>query len=230
MKLCGLQKMTLLDYPGKVACTVFTGGCDLRCPFCHNALLVTELDEAEEIGEEKLFSLLNKRKGILDGVAVTGGEPLLQPDIIPFLEKIKALGYAVKLDHNGTRPALLKEIIDRKLVDYVAVDVKNCREKYGITAGVPDIALEPFEKTVDLLLSGNVPYEFRTTIVREFHDVEDIGKIGQWITGAENYFLQNFVDSGNLIGENMHPVEKETLLLMKAEAEKYVKNVGIRGV
>ncbi|MBP5225266.1 MAG: anaerobic ribonucleoside-triphosphate reductase activating protein [Lachnospiraceae bacterium] len=230
MRLCGLQKMTLLDYPGKVACTVFTGGCNLRCPFCHNALLVTELDETEEIGEEQLFSLLNKRKGILDGVAVTGGEPLLQPDIIPFLEKIKALGYAVKLDHNGTRPALLKEIMDRKLVDYIAVDVKNCKEKYAETAGVPGLLLKPFEETAELLLSGSVPYEFRTTIVREFHTVEDIGKIGQWIAGAEHYYLQNFVDSGDLIGENLHSVEKETLLLMKEEAEKYVKNVGIRGV
>ena len=230
MKICGLQKMTLLDFPGKVACTVFTGGCNLRCPFCHNALLVTELDEAEEIGEEQVFELLQKRKGILDGVAITGGEPLLQKDIVPFIEKIKDMGYAVKLDHNGTRPDLLRELIDRKLVEYVAVDVKNCKEKYGETSGVPGLDLKPIEETVSLLLSGGVPYEFRTTVVSEFHTPEDIGKIGQWIAGADHYFLQNFVDSGELIGENLHAVTPETMQKMKDAAEKYVKNVEIRGL
>ena len=230
VKICGLQKMTLLDFPGKVACTVFTGGCNLRCPFCHNALLVPELDEAEEIGEEQVFDLLRKRKGILDGVAITGGEPLLQAGIVPFIEKIKEMGYAVKLDHNGTRPELLKELIERKLIDYVAVDVKNCKEKYEETTGTPGLRLQPIEETVELLLSGKVPYEFRTTVVEEFHTIEDIGKIGQWIAGAENYFLQNFVDSGELIGENMHAASPETMQKMKEAAEKYVKNVEIRGL
>jgi len=230
MFISGFQKMTLLDYPGKVAATIFTGGCNLRCPFCHNALLVTELDEVEAYPEEEVLDVLQKRVKLLEGVAITGGEPLLQPDIIPFLEKVKAMGYPIKLDHNGTRPEILKEIINRKLVDYVAIDIKNCKERYGETVGVSNFNIKPVEETIDFLLKGSVPYEFRTTIVSEFHGLDEIGKIGQWIQGAERYYLQNFVDSGNLIGENMHSVAREMLFEMKTIAAQYVKLAEIRGI
>ncbi len=230
MKICGFQKLTLLDYPGHVACTLFTGGCNLRCPFCHNALLVTEVADLEEYQEETILSYLKKRQGILDGVAVTGGEPLIQNGLEDFLARVKELGYPVKLDTNGFFPERLQKIVAAGLADYVAVDVKNSKEKYAETVGVPGLDLSPLEETVAYLLSGPVPYEFRTTVVREFHTVEDIGKIGRWIKGAERYFLQNFVDSGNLIGENMSAHPKAVLQEMVKEAEKYVKTVGLRGV
>lgn len=230
MLICGFQKMTLLDFPGHVACTLFTGGCNLRCPFCHNALLVTEVDDVEEYSEDYILSYLKKRQGILDGVAITGGEPLIQKDIREFILKVRALGYPVKLDTNGTRPELLKELVSEGLVDYVAVDIKNSKERYAETAGMPALDLSPIEETVSFLLRGTVPYEFRTTVVREYHTIEDIGKIGQWIQGADRYFLQKFVDSGSLIGENMSEVSKSEMIAMQKEAEKYVKSVAIRGV
>jgi len=230
MFITGFQKMTLLDYPGKVAATIFTGGCNLRCPFCHNALLVTELDDVEAYPEEEVLDILKKRTKLLDGVAITGGEPLLQPDIIPFMEKIKSMGYPIKLDHNGTRPDILKEIIKEGLVDYVAIDIKNCKERYAETVGVSQFDIGPVEETVSYLMNGKTPYEFRTTIVSEFHGLDEIGKIGKWIQGADRYFLQNFVDSGNLIGENMHAVDRKLLLEMKELAAQYVKFADVRGV
>lgn len=223
--------MTLLDFPGKVACTVFTGGCNFRCPFCHNALLVLGSEAVKgEYSTEEILSFLEKRVGLLDGVAITGGEPLLQPDIEDFISRVKAMGYAVKLDTNGSFPDKLISLVDKKLVDYVAVDIKNCKEKYGLTVGKNDFDLSPIEKTVEFLLQGHVPYEFRTTIVKEFHTVSDIEKISHWIKGAQNYFLQNFVDSGNLIKEGLHAVEKETLQKMREIALKNLTKTEIRGV
>ena len=185
MRINGFQKLTLLDFPGHTACTVFTGGCNLRCPFCHNALLVTEADELEEYPEEEILAFLKKRQGILDGVAITGGEPLLQRDIRAFIEKVRALGYAVKLDTNGTFPKMLKELAEAGLLDYVAVDIKNSKERYAETTGIPRLDLSGIEETVRYLLEGHVPYEFRTTVVAEFHTPEDIRKIGEWIHGAD---------------------------------------------
>ncbi len=230
MQINGLQKMTLLDFPGRVACTVFTGGCNLRCPFCHNALLVTELSDADVIPTDDVLSFLRKRTTLLDGVAITGGEPLLQPDIASFLRKIKEMGYAVKLDTNGTYPSKLRDLVEEGLVDYVAMDVKNCKEKYAETVGIPNFDISKVENSIKFLLSGKVDFEFRTTVVKEFHTVEDIKKLAEWISGAPKYFLQNFTDSGNLIGENMHECSKETLLLMRDEALKYVKSCETRGV
>ncbi len=230
MRINGFQKMTLLDFPGKVACTVFTGGCNLRCPFCHNALLVTEVADLEVIPEEEVFSVLAKRRGILDGVAITGGEPLLQKDIRAFIEKVRAMGFSVKLDTNGTFPGKLKELVLNGLVDYVAVDIKNCPEKYRETTDAENTDMDAIEETVAFLLEGRVPYEFRTTVVREFHTVEDIVKIGRWIYGAEHYYLQNFVDSGNLIGTDMHAVSREELFAMRDAVTQFVKDVQVRGV
>lgn len=230
MNISGFQKLTLLDYPNHVACTVFTGGCNLRCPFCHNALLVTKLDKNAFIDEEEIFSLLKKRKGVLDGVAITGGEPLLQKDIKDFIYKVKSLDFLVKLDTNGTFPAELEGLIDEKLVDYVAMDIKNCKEKYAFTSGLERMDITSVEKSVDILLGGEVDYEFRTTVVRQFHTVEDIEKISEWIKGAKNYYLQDFVDSGNLIGGGFSSVGKEELLKMQKTAKKRLPSTFVRGV
>jgi len=230
MRISGFQKMTLLDYPGKVACTLFTPGCNLRCPFCHNASLVTDIDDIEDYPAEEILEFLKKRQGILDGVAITGGEPLLQKGIEEFMASVRELGFSIKLDTNGFFPERLKKIVGAGLVDRVAVDIKNCREKYALTTGTEGLDLGPLEETVRFLLSGTVEYEFRTTVVRELHEREDIVRIGEWISGAENYFLQNFVDSGHLIGADFSAWDKAELLEMEKLAAPFVKNIGLRGV
>ena len=180
MILKGFQKTTLLDFPGRVACTVFTGGCNFRCPFCHNARLVTEQDCEERVSEEEFFSFLTKRQGILDGVCVTGGEPLLQKDILPFLARIRELGFLVKLDTNGSRPDVLAQILDARLVDYIAMDLKNSKEKYAMTCGL-DTYPEAIDESIAMIMRSGVAYEFRTTVVREFHTSEDMVAMAKWI-------------------------------------------------
>lgn len=230
MRIDGLQKMTLLDYPGKVACTVFTGGCNFRCPFCHNALLVTELPENPDYTVDEVLGFLKKRAGLLDGVAITGGEPLMNPDIDEFIKEIRKLGYSVKLDTNGSYPERLESIVSQGIVDYVAMDIKNCKEKYAMTIGIKKNDLSKIEKSVDLLKSGIVDYEFRTTVVNEFHTVEDIRKAAEWIKGAKRYFLQNFVDSGNLIDSKVSGVDKSVMLEMRDVAADFVPQTEIRGI
>ena len=230
MTIKGLQKLTLLDYPGHTACTVFTAGCNFRCGFCHNALLVTETDDGV-IPEDVFFAFLKTRVGMLDGVAITGGEPLLQKDLIPFMQRIKEMGFKTKLDHNGTMPDKLKEIIDNGLVDYIAVDIKNSPEKYAVTAGLPAFDITPVKKTIALLVGGKIDYEFRTTVTAELFEEEDFEKIGKMIEGAEKYFLQSFSDSGNLIEKGFFSAcEKSVLQKYASIAEKYVKSVSLRGV
>lgn len=230
MILHGFQKMTLLDFPGKVACTVFTGGCNFRCPFCHNALLVTELGQSERYSEEEILDFLQKRKGLLDGVAITGGEPLISDDILFFAEKVKKIGFAVKLDTNGSFPERLKRAVSECLVDYVAMDIKNSKEHYAETAGLSFFEMAPIEESVDFLLQGNVDYEFRTTVVNGFHTVESIKNAAQWIKGAKRYYLQSFIDSGMLIKEGITGVPKEEMLLMKNAASEFVSSVELRGI
>lgn len=230
MKIHGFQKMTLLDFPGKVACTVFTGGCNFRCPFCHNASLVTDIDGETEIKADYIIDFLSKRKGLLDGVAITGGEPLLQDGIEDFIKKIKALGFAVKLDTNGYYPEKLKHLVNSGLIDYVAMDIKNSEDKYKQTVDIKDFDYARIKKSIEFLKSGVVDYEFRTTIVKEYHTIDDIEKIGNTISGAKRYFLQNFVDSGNLIGSNLHAVSKEELIKFKEKAVSFIQNVEIRGI
>lgn len=230
MKICGFQKMTMLDYPGKVACTVFTGGCNFRCPFCHNAMLVTDIDESAVYSEDEILSYLNKRKGIIDGVCITGGEPLLQKDIGDFLTKVKATGMPVKLDTNGSYPDKLKELVSQGLVDYVAMDIKNSKEKYPLTVGLPGYDIDKIEESVEFLMSDAVDYEFRTTVVREFHTAEDIVEITKWIAGAKRYFLQGFVDSGNLIGSGMSALRPQEMVEICTKAQDLVPNTVLRGV
>ena len=229
MKFYGFQKMTMLDFPGRVACLVFTGGCNLRCPFCHNALLVTQNDGVT-YSEEEILEYLKKRKGLLDGICVSGGEPLLQVGLDDFLKKVKDLGYAIKLDTNGTFPTRLKKLVSSGLVDYVAMDIKNCKEKYPKTCGTTGVDMSKIEESVEFLLSGKVDYEFRTTIVDGLHKTQDIVKIGEWIQGAKKYFLQNFVDSGNLIESGLKAVSVDKIKDFLEIAKNYVEKIDLRGV
>ena len=228
MKIGGFQKMTMLDFPGKIACTIFTYGCNLRCPFCHNSSLVIE--EAELISVDEILTYLERRKRLLDGVCITGGEPLLQPDIFELMEKIKKIGLLVKLDTNGAYPEKLKEALERGLVDYIAMDIKNSKEKYPLTTGIDALDISPFEKSVEIIMNSGVDYEFRTTIVKEFHTVEDMKKIGEWIRGAKRYFLQGFVDSGALIGKGCSAHEKNTLEAFRDALLAYIPTTQLRGL
>jgi len=228
MVLGGLQKLTLLDFPGHVACTVFTLGCNFRCPFCHNTPLVLTAD-TPVYDTEEFFLFLEKRRGLIDGVAVTGGEPLLQKDIGEFLERIKAMGYAVKLDTNGAFPRVLKELVARGLVDYVAMDVKNAPGKYELTAGCAG-ALEPVRESVEFLLSGLVPCEFRTTAVAQLHTEEDFREIGKWLSGCTNYFIQQFTDSGDILAPGMTQPTEEMMHKFLQAAREHVPSASLRGV
>lgn len=231
MNIQGVQRLSLLDFPDRVACTVFTCGCNFRCPFCHNAsLVIPEEMTGDEMAEDVFFDFLASRKNKLDGVCISGGEPLLQRDIGLFIRRIRNMGFAVKLDTNGTVPGLLKELVDDGLIDYVAMDIKNSPGKYAETSGMADLLLDQVFESVSFLLSGKVPYEFRTTVIREFHTGRDIEQIGQWIQGAELYYLQEFVDSGSLIGEDLHALSPNEMEDFRRIAADYVPGTQLRGV
>ena len=230
MYLCGLQKLAMVDYPGKLAATVFTAGCNLRCPFCHNALLVTRLDETPELGEEAVLSFLATRTKLLDGVVLSGGEPLLQPDAADFLRKIRQMGFAVKLDTNGFFPDRLSAILEEGLVDYVAMDIKNAPEKYPITCGIPGLDTAPVAESVKLLRQSGVDFEFRTTLVREFHTPEDLLAIGRWLESSPRYFLQAFVDSGNLVGSGCSPFTPQEMRDFSLLLRPFFGEVNLRGI
>ena len=230
MHIHGLQKLAMVDYPGKLAATVFTGGCNLRCPFCHNALLVTRLAETPEIPEQEVLDFLASRRGLLDGVVLTGGEPLLQPDAADFLRKVRELGFAVKLDTNGCFPNALASLLEEGLLDYVAMDIKNQPEKYPLTVGVSGFDIAPVRESVQLLARSGVDYEFRTTAVREFHTAEDFLAIGRWLEGAPRYFIQNFVDSGNLVGTGCHGFSPQELQAFAALLQPFFSTVDVRGI
>lgn len=229
MKIHGLQKLSMVDYPGKIAATVFTGGCNLRCPFCHNALLVTRLSESPALPAEEVLRFLRSRKGLLDAVVLTGGEPLLQPDAASFLAEVKKMGFLVKLDTNGCHPDALAVILERRLVDYVAMDIKNRPEKYAETAGIPHFDLAPVEESIRLLRDGTTGYEFRTTVVRQFHTPEDIAAVGRWLRGAPRYYLQNFEDSGNLIGSGLDGFTEDEMASLAEAARPFFGYIGVRG-
>lgn len=243
MRLAGLQKLTLLDFPGKTAATVFTPGCNFRCPFCHNAELVAGAGASGEakafagdgafpfVSEDAFFSFLDTRTGLLDGICITGGEPLLQPGIAGFCTEIKRRGFAVKLDTNGSLPNRLRALVDDGLVDYVALDVKNSRERYAETIGIPAFDPAAVEASVAYLLSGAVAYEFRTTVVREYHDKTSLADLARWIEGARAWFLQSFVDSeGVLAGKGaLHGYSAEELREFLPALRTVVPTVEVRG-
>lgn len=232
MVIAGLQKMTLLDYPGKVACTVFLQGCNFRCPFCHNRDL---LDAAPEtIGVEELLAFLRKRQGLLDAVCISGGEPTLQPDLEALIREIKALGYAVKLDTNGSRPAVLKQLVNNGLLDYVAMDVKNSPAAYGNTIGVNSPSMDAIEESLSLLLDGAVDYELRTTVADELHSEQTFAELGQWLRDlsqnkAKRFFLQRYVDRDSVLCDGLHAPSAEKLAALRDILAPYVSEISIRG-
>ena len=232
MLISGLQKLTLLDYPGHVACTVFTAGCNFRCPFCHNApLVLPERIEGDPNGEETVLQFLKKRQGILDGVAITGGEPLLQRDMADFLRKIRDMGFAVKLDTNGSFPDRLIELVEAGLVDRVAMDIKNSPALYAKTAGVKELDLGPIERSKDYLLEGHVEYEFRTTVVKGLHTAESLQEAAEWIRGAKEYYLQQFKDSGDIIDlKDLGAFSDEEMRGLAAKIRPILPTVRLRGV
>ena len=229
MKILGMEKLSLVDFDDHIAATVFTGGCNFRCPYCHNAPLVLDPGGQGVLGEEDVLAYLKKRKGVLQGVCITGGEPTLMPDLREFILKIKEMGYDVKLDSNGTRPDVLRKLIDEKIVDYIAMDIKNSKERYAETVDVKNFDLAPVEESAALLMEGRTDSEFRTTLVKEYSSAEDMERIAEWLSGAEKYFLQHFKDSGNCIRNDLHEVDEKTALEYKAIAKKKIRNVRLRG-
>ena len=228
MKIHGLQKMTLLDFPGHVACTVFLGGCDFRCPFCHNFELVDGTAPAV-MDDTEFFAFLEKRHGLLDGVAITGGEPCLHPELPDFMRRVRQMGFGVKLDTNGHHPAMLRELLEEGLVDYVAMDIKNSPEHYTRTVGLHVLDLGPVRESVQLLMSGGTDYEFRTTVVEELHAEEDFRAIGEWIRGAKRYFLQPFTDRDTVPFGGFHAPSEERLHTYASIMREFVPATAIRG-
>ncbi len=231
MNIQGFSKTTLLDYPGLVACTVFTGGCDLRCPFCHNSGLVLSPRATEGYSVDEVLNHLRKRKGILEGIAVSGGEPLLQPDLKDFLRKIREIGgYKIKLDTNGTHPQLLADVISEGLVDKVAMDIKNSPEKYSQTVGIHSFDVELIRASLSFIMLSGIDYELRTTVVREFHDEASMRGIADFIRGAKAYYLQNFVDSDAVMYGGLHGFDRGEIEVFADIVRPAVGLVDIRGV
>ena len=236
MNISGIQKLTLLDYPGKVACTVFISGCNFRCPYCHNSSLVLSknIETDNLIRETDLLSFLDSRKGILDGVVITGGEPLLNRDLPQLIEKIKSLGYKIKLDTNGSNPGLLKEIVSEGLVDKIAMDIKSSPDGYSKAAGLNHLDFTSIDDSKNFIMSLDsryVEYEFRTTVVKGIHRVKDISELAKWLKGAENYYLQQFKNSKDLINPTGLEAYDEREMNVFAEAVRpYVPKVQLRGI
>ena len=229
LNIQGLQKTTLLDYPGNVAATVFLGGCNMRCPFCHNMNIVLT-SEPPAFTEEEVLMFLSKRKDLLDGVCITGGEPTLQKDLPSFIRLVKGLGLKVKLDTNGTCPDMLRVLIENGLIDYVAMDIKSSLSGYGTACGVKDIRLTPVKESIDLLINGSVEYEFRTTAVEEFLDTGTVRDIAVLLKGAKNYYLQGYIESEHVPDKSLHAVSKEKLLQYVQELSSSISHVELRGI
>lgn len=230
MEFSGLEKLSLLDFDDNITATLFAPGCNMRCPFCHNSSLVLNPLNAPKIPWAEIMAFLEKRKNVLDAVCVSGGEATLMPDLLDKLADIKSLGYKIKLDTNGSRPEILKIAVEQGLVDYVAMDIKNSKEKYPLTTGVENINVDAVQESIDFLLRTDlVGYEFRTTIIEEFHTDEDMIKIASWIGGAKRFYLQQYVDREDCISHGYHPVEKEKALHWKAILSKEIDEVSLRG-
>lgn len=230
MNVYGLYKMTLLDYPEHLACTIFTGACNFRCPFCHNASLVTHINPSTLIPDEDIFTFLSSRVGILEGVCITGGEPTLQPDLLQFIQKVKNLGFKIKLDTNGSNPELLTQLLNQNLLDYVAMDIKNSPTNYEKTIGLQTYDLSNIKASIALLMKSSIDYEFRTTVVKELHTLKDFLEIADWISNCAHYYLQGFEDSKDLIGEGYTGYAVEELQAFASKLKEKIPNVAIRGI
>lgn len=229
MKICGFNKTTLLDYPGRVACTIFLGGCNLRCPFCQNGALVMEADTQPGYSQDEILAFLKKRKGILDGVCVSGGEPTLSAGLPDFLHEIKNLGYDVKLDTNGSRPSVVKKLAADGLIDKVAMDIKACPSNYHVLTGV-NVDLDAIRETARWLLNGDLDYEFRTTVVRELHSEKDFQEISQWLSGAKSYYLQAYRDSDGVLMPGFSACSEEEMKNYRDILLETIPVVEIRGM
>lgn len=230
MKIYGLNKTTLLDYPEHVAATVFLGHCNFRCPFCHNGDLVLHPDSQEVLSEEDVLDFLKKRRGILTGVCISGGEPTLEVELPAFVDKIKAMGYLVKLDTNGYHPEVIPLLMENKLIDYIAMDIKNSFTKYGETAGIKNCDNDKIRKSIQYLMTGNIKYEFRTTVVKELHTKEDMLEIAKEIEGAKAYFLQGYQESEQVISPGLHAYSKEEMEEIKEIVKPWIPGVELRGI
>lgn len=230
MKIYGLNKTTLLDYPGKVAATIFLGGCNFRCPFCQNSSLVLNPSAQPEIPIKEVLSFLKKRKGILDGVCITGGEPTLSPDLPELLQEIRTLGYPIKLDTNGTHPALLKTLTEQNLIQMTAVDIKACPDNYPALCGLVHPELDAVKETVEFLKNGTLDYEFRTTVIRELHSEKDFIEIGQWLTGAKAYYLQAYRDSEEVLQPGFSSYTRKELEHFREILKRTIPLVELRGI
>lgn len=230
MEILGFQKTTLLDYPGHVAATVFVGGCNFRCPFCHNGLLVLDPMAKPRISEEEVLSYLKKRQGVLEGVCITGGEPTLQQDLAAFIRRLKGMGYLVKLDTNGSRPQVLTQLLQEGLLDYAAMDIKASPDNYATAAGLEQFDFDNIRQSIRLLMESDIPYEFRTTVVRGIHILEEFEEIGRLLQGCRAYFLQGFQESDSMVGQGCEAFSVQEMEKMAELAGKYIDRVELRGV
>ncbi len=230
MHIHGLNKTTLLDYPGHLAATVFLGHCNFRCPFCHNGGLVLNPDSQPTIPTEEVLGFLKKRRVMLEGVCITGGEPTLCKELPRFIKSIKGMGYLVKLDTNGYRPEVLIDLCESGLIDMVAMDIKSSKENYEKVSGVPSLDVSKIQQSVDYLLNGKIPYEFRTTVVRELHESQDFISIGKWIAGCSAYYLQAYKDSPEILGGNFTSFSLEELKSFQEILKKTIQKVELRGI
>lgn len=230
MHFCGMNKTTLLDYPGHVAATLFTGGCNMRCPFCQNSVLVLAPQKQPEISEQDVLAFLRRRRGILEGVCITGGEPTLQNDLEDFIRRVREMDYLIKLDTNGYRPRILRHLLEEELLDYVAMDIKASKERYGIACGLAEVELNRIEESVELLKTSSIPYEFRTTVVKGIHSPEEFTAIGRWLQGSRAYYLQSFRDSGQVMQPGFAEFERAELEEMRERAAQYVPRTELRGL
>lgn len=224
-----IKKFSLLDYPGKAACTLFTAGCNFRCPYCYNAPLVIDTHRNGEIPLEEIYMYLKKCKGLLDGICLTGGEPMIQHGIEDFLSRVRELGYEVRLETNGSFPGKLRRIVSEGLVSYIAMDIKNSRERYGRSVGIEGYDVENICKSIEYLLSGVIPYEFSTTVVLELHQRSDFESIGRWIAGAEHYYLQRYIDSESVIQGGLHRYNESIMRQALEIVQENVPSARLRG-
>lgn len=229
MNIHGFTKTTLLDFPGFVAATIFTGGCNFKCPFCHNFELVLTPDIYPKEDENDILTFLKKRYGILKGVCISGGEPTLQPDLVSFIEKIKEIGYLIKLDTNGYKPDVIKELIDRNLIDYIAMDIKASKENYSKASGI-DIDIDIIQKSIDIISSSNIDYEFRTTIVKNLHTIDDFKAIADWLPSKSKYFLQSYKETTGIGNYNFESFDVATLNEFLDIVQKQIPNTSLRGI
>lgn len=225
---CGMEKTSLVDYEGKIACVLFVGGCNFRCPFCHNSDLVLNSNQTPKLTEEEILDYLQKRKDILDGVVITGGEPTLYPSIFEIIPKIKSIGLLVKLDTNGTNPQVIQKLVEQNLIDYIAMDIKNGLSSYSKTIGT-ETDLNKIKQSIEYIKNCGLSYEFRTTLVKELHAERDIKEIAVMLKDCKKLFLQKFVDSGSCIKNNLHEIPKEQAQNFKNILTPYVKKVELRG-